>query len=310
MQQPRVRTLTKLAGTSASSSRLQPLQFIGNKRSGTSHLAMVLNRIPEVFCTNEADVAWLLYQVDKGSPVLTFDEIQMGAEMTLKPFVRHRLDIGSAGAVHTLRALAFYKGEDALYQGTWRARYEEILHMEFLHISQGLSKRPYGKVVRKDAITKDWDNLAFLGDKMPTQVADPKIFNWWIKRFPETKFIHLVRDPRRVVPSMMHLGFNTWWRGDPAAVLHQWAEIEQWALDIEEKLPGQVFRVYQEEYAVNPEKTMTDLHAFLGIDKAVNFPVRGFVQTKPIKLPTDDLLANEVIKEYKYGEGQRRRVPA
>ena len=263
-----------------------------------------------MFCTNESDIAWLLYQVDKGSPTLTFEEIQMGAEMTLKPFVRHPLDIGSAGAVHTLRAIDFYHGEEAFYQGTWRTRFEAIQHMEFNHIVQDLSKRPYARAIQKDAQRKDWDSLAVLGDKMPTQAADPDIFNWWVNHFPETKFIHIVRDPRRVIPSMMKLGYNTWWRGgDPAPVLRQWAKIEQWCLDIEEKLPDQVLRVYQEELALNPERVMIDIHAFLGVPKVVNFPPRGFPQTKPINLPADRL-ASEVIKEYEYGEGQSRRVAA
>jgi hypothetical protein len=142
---------------------------------------------------------------------------------------------------------------------------------------------------------------------MPTQAADPDVFNWWINRFPETKYIHLVRDPRKVVASMMKLGFNTWWREDPGSILHQWAEIEEWSLSIERKLPDQVIRLYQEDLAADPDGFMADLHSFLGLPKVVSFTNRGFKETKPIDLPNDEL-ASEVIKEYEYGQGQRRRA--
>lgn len=260
---------------------------------------MLLNRIPEVFCTNESDVAWLLYQVDRGSPEVTDEEIAMGAEYGLKPFTRHHLDIGSAGAVHTLRSIRHFDGEDAFFKGTWRARYEQIQHMEYLHIRQGLTKRPYGQAMRKSLLEKEWEDLLYVGDKMPTQVADPEVFNWWYSRFPETKFVHIVRDPRYVVASMQRLGYNTWWKEDIAGILTQWTEIEQWAIDIEHKLPNQVIRVYQEEMATNPDAVMTKIYSFLGIPKTQTFPAGHVSQSTPVDLP-DDPLANEVIKEYGY----------
>ncbi len=260
----------------------------------------MLNQIPEVYCTNESDVVWLLYQVDQGSPELT-EEIGTGyGGKTIEPFVRHPLDVGSAGAVHTLRAIRHYDGESVFTQGTWRERYEAIQNMEWLHIRQNLTKRPFGKAIRNDLLRKTWETLEYVGDKMPTQVADPDVFNWWISRFPETRFIHLIRDPRRVVASMMKLGFNTWWREEADKVFAQWAAIERWAIDIERKIPDQVIRVRQEDMAANPNSLMGDMVTFLGLQKKVTFPARKTTQTAPIGAP-DDPYVREVMEEYGYG---------
>jgi hypothetical protein len=287
---------------------LIPLQFIGNKRSGSSYLTTLLNRIPEVFCTNESDVAWLLYQMDRHG--FTNEEIAKGRQPSLdnqefgdksiNPFVRHSLDVGSAGAVHTLRAVRFYGGEDAFTKGTVRTQYEAVQNMEWLHIRQGHTKRPFGHAIRSDLLKKEWSELAFLGDKMPTQLADPDVFNWWIPRFPETRFIHLVRDPRRVVSSMMRLRFNTWWRQEANEIFLRWAAIERWALDIERKVPDQVIRVHQEDMADDADLMMSDIITFLGLPKTVTFPSRETSQSIPIDAP-DDPYVREVMEEYGYG---------
>jgi hypothetical protein len=154
--------------------------------------------------------------------------------------------------------------------------------------------------MKKNLLEKEWDELLYIGDKMPTQVADPEVFNWWISRFPETKFIHIVRHPRYVVASMQGLGYNTWWKEDVAGILSQWAEIERWAIDIEHKLPDQVIRVHQQELATNPDSVMAQVHSFLGVEKTQVYSAGHVTQSTPVELP-DDPLADEVMKEYGYG---------
>lgn len=255
-------------------------------------------------------MVWLLYQMDQSSPQITREEIKAGREnaedgqefgnKSINPFTRHPLDIGSAGAVHTLRAVRFYGGEDAFTEGTMRYRYEAVQNMEWLHIRQGFTKRPYGQAISRDLARKQWVGLSYVGDKMPTQVADPDVFNWWISRFPETRFIHLVRDPRRVVSSMMRLGFNTWWREEVDKVYYQWAKIERWALDIKQKIPDQVIRLRQEDMRDDPENLMRSVVTFLGLDNPVSFPVTPFKESDPIDAP-DDPYVREVMEEYGYG---------
>ncbi len=263
-----------------------------------------------MYCSNESDVVWLLYQMDQNRPQITREEIKAGREgaadgqefgnRSINPFTRHSLDKGSAGAVHTLRAVRFYGGEEAFTQGDMRYRYEAVQNMEWLHIRQGFSKRPFGQAIRADLLQKEWDDLSYVGDKMPTQVADPVVFNWWINRFPETRFIHLIRDPRRVVASMKRLGFNTWWREDVERVYHQWAEIERWALDITAQLPDQVIRVRQEDLVDMPDQLMGDVVTFLGLTKTVTFPQVTPKQSSPLDAP-DDPYVREVMEEYGYG---------
>ena len=264
-----------------------------------------------MFCTNESDVVWLLYQMDQSSPQITREEIKAGradaadgqefGNRSINPFTRHPLDIGSAGAVHTLRAVRFYGGEDAFTEGTMRYRYEAVQNMEWLHIRQGFTKRPYGQAVKQDILQKEWTDLSYVGDKMPTQVADPEVFNWWITRFPETRFIHLVRDPRRVVASMKKLGFNTWWKDDIDKVYYQWAEIEHWALDIERKIPDQVIRLRQEDLSGDPDRLMRNVVTFLGLHNAVTFAKQARpAESEPLDAP-DDPYVREVMEEYGYG---------
>jgi len=61
---------------------MRPLFFIGNKRSGTSKLVHYLNQHPEVFVTNESDVAWFLYQIEEGvdTDLAKRDEAEMEAQ--------------------------------------------------------------------------------------------------------------------------------------------------------------------------------------------------------------------------------------
>lgn len=278
-----------------------PLQFIGNKRSGTSQLCLNLNKLPDVFCTNESDVAWLLYQMDNGSPEITDAELQMGPDFSLKPFARHPLDVGSAGAVHTMRAIREYGAEESLMEGSWRFRYEAIQHMEFLANQQGKTKRPMAMAARTWVQKKDWKDLHYVGDKMPTQVADPKVFDWFYRRFPETRFLHIVRNPSYVVASMRRLGYNTWWKGSIEEVLRQWTKIELQAISIAEKHPHQVLRVKQEEMAADPQRVMDGIADFLGVARGI-FPKPAHYrpESAPALLPDNEYTA-AVMKEYGYG---------
>jgi hypothetical protein len=86
----------------------------------------------------------------------------------------------------------------------------------------------------------------------------------WLELFPSSKFIHLVRDGRAVANSIMHLdwGPNTeltaadWWKKKIAVGLA--AEIHLG--------PERIKRVQYENLVLNPEDTLQDICAFLGIN--------------------------------------------
>ena len=279
---------------------MRPLFFLGNKRSGTSKLVLYLNQHPEIFVTNESDVAWFLYQIENGlvgnEGLVARDIGAMGHEMSIRPFSRHPYDIGSAGGVHTMRAL---RSTTVLSDPmSVRARWAAIQHAYWLSLQNGDQVSPYGRLIAKTLGTP-WSDLAYVGDKMPTQNADPEVFDFIWRRMPDAKFIHIVRDPHMVVSSMRRLGFNTWWRDDTAQVLDTWTKIEEWVLKAEKV--GPVIHVRQEDLVADVNREMRRIWDFLEVDHAVNFPPQNRFRpaSKPISLhPNDRTLA--IMERYGY----------
>jgi len=279
---------------------MRPLFFIGNKRSGTSKLVHYLNQHPEVFVTNESDVAWFLYQIEEGvdTELAKRDEAEMEAQYSIRPFARHPYDIGSAGGVHTMRAL---RNTTVLSDPmSVRARYEAILHAYMLSIRNGDTKSPYGPIIQRTLTDNvPWSRLAYIGDKMPTQNADPQIFDWIWKRMPDAKFVHIVRDPHMVVSSMQRLGFNTWWREDTAQVLATWTKIEEWVVRAEKTTT--VLHVRQEDLVADVNREMGRIWDYLDIAPGPVYPDqrRHRAASQPATLhPNDRTLA--IMERYGY----------
>ena len=247
---------------------MRPLFFLGNKRSGTSKLVLYLNQHPDIFVTNESDVAWFLYQITEGfdEKLAALDEAEMDAKYAIRPFARHPYDIGSAGGVHTMKAL---RNTTVLSDPmSVRARFEAIQHAYWLSLKKGESMSPYGKIISR-TLNSSWSDLKYVGDKMPTQNADPEVFDWIWKRFPDAKFVHIVRDPHMVVSSMRRLGFNTWWRDEPAQVLDNWTKIEEWVLRAEKTT--EVLHVRQEDLVTNVNREMGRVWDYLEVDPSTRF---------------------------------------
>src|SRR5262245_55032250 len=136
-----------------------PLFLIGNKRSGTSHLVRLLNLHPKVFVTHESDVVWLLYQIENRLPVHCYPwDGPVGMEATLKACsdVLYGEDLSRAGAVSDV----FYRIQHRLME-----RGSDV-------------QQPYRKAT-----------LALIGDKKPVQHADPSVFEFIRRHFPQSRFL-------------------------------------------------------------------------------------------------------------------------
>lgn len=268
---------------------MRPLFFLGNKRSGTSKLVHYLNQHPEVFVTNESDVAWFLYQIEEGVDLelCERDVAEMGAKYSIRPFARHPYDIGSAGGVHTMRAT---RNTTVLSDPmSVRARFEAIQHTYMLSLQNGTTESPYGPIIArtlKDNVP--WKDLAYIGDKMPTQNADPVVFDWIWKRMPDAKFVHIVRDPHMVVSSMQRLGFNTWWKDDTASVLDTWTKIEEWVVQAEQTT--EILHVRQEDLVANVNQEMNRIWDYLGVPTGIGYPDqrRHTASSQPVELHLND----------------------
>jgi hypothetical protein len=84
--------------------------------------------------------------------------------------------------------------------------------------------------------------------------------------FPSARFVHLVRDPRAVVASLLAL---EWGPLDAHQAADYWARHLSWGLAAEQALPGRVQRASYEQLLTQPEATLTALRQFCGLEPAV-----------------------------------------
>lgn len=171
----------------------QPLFILGNKRSGTSHLTLLLNTHPKIFVAPEADLVWALYRRSRGQPI-----------------ERYPMD-GSSGLAQTI-GLCGAELSDPV------ASANEI----FWRILSKLA-RASGKIL---------DDLEWAGDKKPVQHADPPIFDFIRTTWPKARFVHIVRHPAAVIASKKaalagHLSSMTPWDRPDDELLAFWTENER-----------------------------------------------------------------------------------
>lgn len=81
--------------------------------------------------------------------------------------------------------------------------------------------------------------------------------------FPEARFIHLVRDGRAVVNSMLHSGFDMDWATDFGRACFTWAHYVSKGVEFEAALPDRVLRVQHRDLVDDPQATCAGVLQFL-----------------------------------------------
>lgn len=84
--------------------------------------------------------------------------------------------------------------------------------------------------------------------------------------FPRASFIHLVRDGRAVVNSMINSNFDIDWAQDFERACITWAHYIQKGLDFETIWPARVLRVSHADLVSTPEQTCASILEFTGSD--------------------------------------------
>ena len=216
----------------------RPLFFIGNKRSGTSHLVRLLNMHPNIFVSHEADTIWILYQAIKG-----------------KAFRRYLWD-GPYGMQATLDVCSGILASDPKATiRSWGVR-EAFFRIEDLLMRKGSNVQA---CYEKQA-------LKWIGDKKPVQQADPELHPFMMEHFPDARYIHIIRDPRAVVISALRFkgqGKVDYWNKSSDQVLTRWAIHEEWVLAVKEQDNLNVISVRFEDLCERPREVMTELYEFL-----------------------------------------------
>jgi len=231
--------------SSAVSPATRPLFLMGNKRSGTSLLVRLLNAHPQVFVTREADVIWILYQLQHGNA---------------DTLARYEWD-GSVGLQATLEASRGMFGDKVAGRAEIRSLFTAV--QEHLLTRERQSR---GKATKRE--------LLWLGDKKPVQHCDPEIRAFLRENFPDAKYLHIIRHPTAVVGSMSEVatrwssGVPPYWHGSPREILDRWTIHEEWVLDAKQVDLMPVHSLKLEDLALAPADTFRGVLEFLGLESS------------------------------------------
>ncbi len=103
------------------------------------------------------------------------------------------------------------------------------------------------------------EKLTLVGDKNP--VYSPRS-QYLLKLFPDAKFLHMTRDYRDYLQSMLRAGFV---KKITPIIIHRWVKSLKLNLDLQEKHPEKFHFFKYEDLVREPEKTFKSICTFLNI---------------------------------------------
>ena len=116
-----------------------------------------------------------------------------------------------------------------------------------------------------------------------------------LKLFPTATLLHILRDGREVVNSMVASGFETEWATDFATACRAWAHYAMLGHEAAEAHPGRVLEVRHDHLVTDPEAELARVFTFLGekpSNRSVDLIARGRINSSygniepgDIKLP-------------------------
>jgi sulfotransferase family protein len=265
------------------------LFLMGNKRSGTRLLVQLLNLNPKVFVSDESDIIWILYQLYNG----------MSGQLRCYPWDGPvGLDATVKAANHVLESFLHRTSEKGSVFRTFLSVQEHLMRY-------GSSiQQPYNKT-----------NLAWIGDKKPVQHSDPELRAFIRKNLPNARYIHILRDPRYVVTSMIRALRDIkpvphYWRKAPLELFDRWASHEEWVLQAKTMEGNVIHTLRLEDLCKEPVKEMAGLFNFLELDmpQGIADQVRALIGPNPnrkyesFQLPVPQRVA-KIMKLYGYHFG-------
>lgn len=234
--------------------RPKPLFVIGSKRSGSTLMANLLNAHPRVFVSHESDILWILYQARNGPPA-RYVRHPLDSELMMSSTVRScgRI-LDSLGSPPTREEVvdAFHRAQERLMDEYFHPPLKQRVKRAVLKAGKDRSPRNLWRAFRDQTALPRKRDLAWTGDKKHAQYLDPELRPFVRAHFPDARYVHVVRDPRGAVASVMEAA-RTWdvmpdyFRGTVADVLERWAVNEEWALRIKEENADTVFTIRLED---------------------------------------------------------------
>jgi len=261
---------------------VRPIFFIGNKRSGTSHVVRLLNAHPNVHVCYEQDLAWILYQCEKG---------------WWPDLVGYKYDTpyGMWGALWRCKNYNHFGGINIAND-----KHEAIRNAYFKASLALMEDSPSGKF--RDAIK-------WIGDKKPVQNADPEVFDFIRRHFPDAKFIHLIRHVADFAESTnsriaCYKHGPKFWYYERDHLFRMWAIIEGWVLRDKEQAPDCIIDVRYEDLCSSPVEEMERVFSFLDLE--MDSRVERIVSETTTPIPKYDRSvsdfgsAREIMRAYSY----------
>lgn len=83
--------------------------------------------------------------------------------------------------------------------------------------------------------------------------------------FPDARFLHIIRDGREVVESLLSSGFRTFAAMDFRLACEYWRDLVTCGLELERLYSDRVLRVRHERMSADPAACMREVLAFLGV---------------------------------------------
>lgn len=85
--------------------------------------------------------------------------------------------------------------------------------------------------------------------------------------FPDSKFIHLIRDPRAVTASIME---RDWGPNSVKEASKLWAESIGYGCTLQQSIPDRVLTIYYEDLLLNTERVLKEVCDFVGLQYSEN----------------------------------------
>jgi hypothetical protein len=252
----------------------RPLFVIGSKRSGSTLMANLLNAHPRVFVSHESDILWILYQARQGQPA-RYVRHPLDSELMMSATVRacRRILDSTLGRPPTREQVvqAFHRVQDRLMYEYFHPPLAQRVKRAVLRAGKDRSARNLWRAFREQTRLPRKRELAWTGDKKHAQYLDPELQPFIRAHFPDARYVHVVRDPRGAVASVMEAArrwdvMPDYFRGTVEQVLERWAIHEEWVLRMKETDADAIFTVRLEDLWREPRAVADRLMDFLDLD--------------------------------------------
>jgi hypothetical protein len=258
--------------------RPKPLFVIGSKRSGSTLMANLLNAHPRVFVSHESDILWILYQTRKGPPA-RYVRHPLDSELMMSSTVRScRRILDSLGHPPTHEQIvdAFHRVQERVMDEYFHPPLKQRIKRAVLKAGKNRGPRNLWRAFRLQAELPRKRDLAWTGDKKHAQYLDPDLQPFVRAHFPDARYVHVVRDPRGAVASVVEAArkwdvMPDYFRGSVEEILERWAINEEWVLRMKEENGDAIFTVRLEDLWREPRAVAGRLLDFLELKTTDDF---------------------------------------